>query len=152
MSKLEGIKKEIKDIDEKMQELRNKRFRLSENKLLLNKEESKKNISRCFKRTNKDKISYFKIVDISEEIYELHRGSEFDENLYPTIMFQYPYDNSKCVFIEEDLRICGKKIFIPGFNDQGIYEEITNDEYIEKLKEVNNEWINCISGIVGEQI
>jgi hypothetical protein len=144
VSNLEEIKQEIKDIDTQMQELKNKRFRLSEDKLLLNKEESKKNIGRCFKRTNKDKVSYFKIMDISEEIYEIHRGSEFDENLYPTIMFKYPYDNTKCPFVEEDLRIYGKKIFIPGFSDQGIYEEIANDEYIEKLKRVNSDWISSL--------
>lgn len=145
MNKLEEINQEIKEIDKKTQELRNKRFRLSEDKLLLVKEESKKHIGICFKRNDKDKVSYFKIVDISEENYEIHRGNEFDENLYPTVMFKYPYDNSKCPFLEEDLRIYGKKIFIPGFSDQGTYEEITNEEYIEKLKEVNEAWFNYIS-------
>jgi len=144
MIKSENIKQEIKDIDKQIQELRNKRYKLNEDKVVLDKKESKNKIGKCFKRTDKDTLSYLKIIDISEENYEIHGGSNFDENLYPTIMFKYPYDSSKYPFIEEDLRIYNDRIFIPGFIDKGDYEEITSEEYMEKFKEVNKGWVDNI--------
>lgn len=144
---LEELNKSIKEVEGQLQNLRNEKYRLKEDKIQLDKKESEKNIGRCFVRNNKGNLSYFKIVNTSEIEYEYRIGSSFDETLFPTIMFKYPYDNSKCPFTEEDLRINKHKIFIPGFLDEGEYEEITNEEYIEKFKEINVKWINYISNL-----
>lgn len=146
MNNSEKLKQEIKDIDKEIQELRNKKYKLNEDKVVLDKKESEKKIGKCFKRTDDESIAYFKVVDTSEIEYEYRIGSSFDVSLYPTIMFRYPYDFSKCPFVETDLRINIDRIFIQGFMDNGDYEEISNEEYMKKFKEVNNDWINNIQG------
>lgn len=142
-----NVKKELKEIQEQIRILKNKEYELNINYTKSLKEESKKNIGRCFKKLIKGKVTaYCQIINIDKGFFD-DRGNEyFNQCQYPSLWFSYPYQNYKMPFYRDDL-FSGAWGKGNDFLDEsrGItYEEITKEEFNEKFLEVNSLWIEKI--------
>ncbi|AEB77244.1 hypothetical protein [Clostridium botulinum] len=143
---IKHLKDEVDIIDKNLQKLENQRYSINKEYINLLQEECKKNIGRCFKRMKNGVISYCKIIDIDEPILTISNYC-FNEHQYPALWFNDSYKSSlHCPFYKENLfsGAWGKGNDIIG-NLNGItYEEISNTEYMEKFKEINDKWIKAL--------
>lgn len=136
-NKFEKAKQELRNCDDKIGRLQGERYQINKKYLELLKGKCKESIGRCFKEVKENgNITYYKVIDIDKGIHTFH-GEEFNEYQYPSIYFEYPYNKSLIPFNDKDMfsREWGKS-----------YEEITKDEFNEKFKEVNDQWINKMIG------
>ena len=137
---LNKIKDKLYKADNNIRELRNERYRINEQYTKLLQEECKKEIGRCFKKMKHCKVvSYYKIIDIDKA-----DDQHFNEYQYPALWFKYPYNQSLNPFYEDDLFAGAWGKGNNSFDKMnGIeYEEISNEEFMEKFKEVNDKWVN----------
>lgn len=145
----ENVKKDLREIQDQIRELKNKEYKLQGQHLELLQEKCRKNIGRCFKKIKKGEVaSYCRIIDIDKPIPQMHGQPHFNEYQYPSLWFKYPYNGSKMPFIEKDL-FSGAWGKGNNFLDEsrGItYEEISKEEFNEKFIEVNSAWIEKIRG------
>jgi len=147
---LEKIEIERKKINDEIQELRNKGYKIEIEYLKLTQEKCRENIGRCFKKIYKRKVvAYCKIIDIDKLEYPMHGIPLFNKYQYPAIWIKYPYNNEipiyednifsgnwekKCNYIIDDLN---------GTN----YVEISKEKFFEKFKEINQLWLEKIGEI-----
>lgn len=145
MTRLEELKEELHNVNDEILELKKRAREIEGKYTLLIKEDCKKNIGRCFKKLVKGTaVSYCKVVDIDR-----NNGTHFNKYQYPSLFFKYPYNNSTEPFYEDDLF---SGVWGDGNNTleklQGVeYEEISNEEFMVRLKEINEQWTNKIENI-----
>lgn len=142
--KSKDLYEDIKELDKKITKLQNERYSINEEYVKSSFNDCQSNIKRCFK----DNISveteepfvtnYYMIVKTKDIMYEMRRGNSFDENNYYVLTFKYPYDNSLAPFKNDILNVNYE------FRSGRILE-IDNEEFLEKLNEVNKDWINKIN-------
>jgi hypothetical protein len=141
------VKKEFKDIQKEISELRNKEYILNKEYTELLKAKCRENIGRCFKKMkNGIVISYWKVVDIDKDIPTKSGEIHFNEYQYPSLHFRYPYDGSKTPFEKDNLfsGAWGKVNDIIGDINNVTCEEITKEEFNAKFNEVNSAWVNKV--------
>ena len=149
-TELEEVTKELKELEKQSDLFRRSISSLQSKKVKLTQEKCKDNIGRCFKRASTSReggitTTYCKVVSTDEIHYE-RMGLSFNEFQYPSLWFQYPYNNSKLPFYKENLfsGAWGKgNTCLMG----GDYVEISQEEYLEKFNKVNLEWISHIDNI-----
>lgn len=136
-NKFKEVKQKLRNCDDKIGRLQGERYQINKKYLELLKVKCKENIGRCFKEVKENgNITYYKVIDIDKGIHTFH-GEEFNEYQYPSIYFKYPYNKSSIPFNDKDM-------FSKEWNK--CYKEITKDEFNEKFKEINNQWINKMIG------
>ena len=149
-TELEEVTKELKELEKQSDNFRQSINHIKSRKIRLLQEKCKDNVGRCFKRvkTSRDGVTittYCKVVN-TDNIHYDSIGISFNEFQYPALWFEYPYDNSKLPFYEDNLFSGawgkGRNLFADGKP-----EEISQEEYIEKFNKVNLEWISHINNI-----
>lgn len=142
-----NIKKQLRQKDEEISQLKNQRSKINKEYITKLKIQSRKNIGRCFKETKAGKIiSYCKIINIDKTYYPLSGDINFNEYQYPSIWFYYPYNHLVLPFYIENMfsGAWGKgHDHLAEFNNIQ-YIEISQDEFNEKFKEVNKNWISYL--------
>ena len=129
---MSDLKTQLREIDDQIQELRNKRYELEKQDIMNFKEQAKANVGRCFRNEN----HYIKIIGIPQEVYT-KTGIEFDRYNYPAFHLGYkPNDVVR-------LTMYKLKQIIPFYEDtihssiwekrkyvlEHQYEEITPEEF-----------------------
>lgn len=144
--------KELKDkLDEIYNELN--KMKKEEQELYIEyveilKEKSRKNIGRCFKQLKDGKvISYCKVINIDEPISNNMGNISFNQYQYPALWFRYPYNGSSNPFYEKNLfsGAWGKGSDFIGELNKISYVEITKEEFFNKFKEINDEFVKTLN-------
>lgn len=145
---LEEIKKERKKINEEIRELRNKQYLIDGEYLKLVQEKCKENIGRCFKKLKEEKVvSYCKIINIDKPVPKMYGQPLFNEYQYPTLWFEYPYNNSKMPFYKKNIfsGAWGNGNDIISKLEKISYVEISKEEFFEEFNKINQEWIKRLN-------
>lgn len=109
---------EIKEIDEQIQILRNRRYELEKLEISEFKQDARKNIGRCFKVNGQ----YVKVIDIPQEEQTLN-GTIFNQYQYPAL---YLAENASEPFYVETLFSAAWGV---GNDTANQYEEISPKEF-----------------------
>ena len=140
---MSDLKTQLREIDEQIQELRNKRYRLEKQDIMDFKEQAQANVGRCFLINGH---TYVKVVGVPQEINTM-TGFSFDRYHYPALYLRYKTNDI------QRLRMNKVKPIFPFHEDtlssnaweSGVdilgtrYEEITpeefNTEFEKKMQE-----------------
>lgn len=125
----------ISNIDKQISKLNNDRYSLNEQYVKQLYEECQLNVGKCFvNKLSSNKTIYYMIISTEEITYQMRLGSSFNQHKYNAMTFEYPYNNSKLPFIEDDIQLDSllKNEFLVSI-DKKIFKE--------KFNEVNESWI-----------
>lgn len=126
---IEKKEAEIKEISKVLQDYKNKDYTLTKELNELKMEECKKRIGRCFIKGN----MVYRITEIDDFKHYMNGPTTFfNEYLYKTIAFEYPFNNSLIPFKGEKINLCSS--FITA------YKEISKEEFDKMFTEVNEAW------------
>lgn len=142
----QSIKEELDETCLRLRELENKKYFLNSKYVKLLKKQCEENIGRCFKQLENGKtIAYCKIINI-DKIENTRSGLTFNEYQYPAVWFEYPYNNSKMPFYEDNLFSAAWGVGYDAVGDINkiSYEEISKEEFLERFSEINDLWIHEI--------
>ena len=112
----------IKEIDDQIRELTNRRYELKKQEIEHDKQEARKNVGRCFKV---DGI-YAKIVGIPRETYTMRGGVNFNRYQYPAV-YLCKCQKDNIIPFHEDTLFSGA--WGDGHDVRHTYEEISRDEF-----------------------
>lgn len=113
----------LREIDDKIQDLKNQRFELEKQEREKFKEKAKSNIGRCFKIGGN---TFAKVIDVPQEVHTL-TDVHFNEYQYPAL---YMNDN-KFPFYKDTLFSAAWGV---GHDHINKYEEITPEEFAAEFE------------------
>ena len=141
------LKAKIKELENTIQDAQNKLYVLNEEYVENLKAECEKRIGETYKITyNNDirKTYYIMIIDTDEIQYRMIGNSHFNQYQYKVLIFSLD-DITKEIPIQTEMRhlydIIERKIPREPFTS----EKINKEDFLEKLKEVQDKWIKNIS-------
>lgn len=119
---------EIKENNKSLTACKNKDYILQKELVKLQMEECKLKIGKCYVKEN----TVYRIIEIDDIRFHMDKPPSFNEYVYKTISFEYPFDNSLNPFKNREINLC------PGFITR--YKEISKEEFNKKFIEVNEAW------------
>ena len=146
------LKARIKELENTIQDAQNKLYVLNEEYVENLKAECEKRIGETYKITynndirsiNKGKTYYIMIIDTDEIQYRMIGNSHFNQYQYKVLIFSLD-DVTKENPIQTEMRhlydIIERKIPREPFTS----EKISKEDFLDKLKEVQDKWIKNIS-------